>query len=40
MNKGYSYAEKIIKKENITDEEYALISENAHLLKGFNTRLD
>ena len=40
MNKGYSYSEKIIKKDNITDEEYALISENVHLLKGFNTRLD
>jgi cell division protein FtsI/penicillin-binding protein 2 len=40
MNKGYSYSEKIIKKDNISDQEYALISENAHLLNGFNTRLD
>lgn len=40
MNKGYSYAEKIIKKDNISEEEYALISENMHKLKGFNTRLD
>ncbi len=40
MNKGYSYAEKVIKKEGITDEEYALVSENIHVLKGFNTRLD
>lgn len=40
MNKGYASSEKIIKKENITDEEYALISERSHLLNGFNTRLD
>lgn len=40
MNIGYSYSEKIIKKENITDIEYALISENMHKLKGFSTRLD
>jgi penicillin-binding protein A len=40
MNKGYYYSEKIIKKVNITEEEYALVSENLHLLKGFNTRLD
>ncbi len=40
MNKGYSKSEKIIKRENITDEEYAEISENSHNLVGFNTRLD
>lgn len=40
MNKGYSNQEKIIKKSNITDEEYAIISERSHLLKGVNTRLD
>lgn len=40
MNEGYAYAEKIIKKENITDEEYATIAENVSSLKGFNTRLD
>ncbi len=40
MNEGYSYSEKIIKKEDITDEEYALISEKANDLKGVNTRLD
>ena len=40
MNEGYSYAEKTIKKEGITDEEYALISSNIHLLNGINTRLD
>ncbi|MDD2377335.1 MAG: penicillin-binding protein 2 [Bacilli bacterium] len=40
MNKGYSYDEKIIKKGNISDEEYAKTSENIDVLKGFNTRLD
>ncbi len=40
MNKGYYYSEKIIKKDNISDDEYAKISENIHNLKGFNTRLD
>ncbi len=40
MNNGYANAEKIIKKKDITDREYALISENMHLIKGFNTRLD
>lgn len=40
MNNGYANAEKTIKKDNITDTEYALISENMHLLTGFNTRLD
>ncbi|MGM9876083.1 MAG: peptidoglycan D,D-transpeptidase FtsI family protein [Bacilli bacterium] len=40
MNKGYSYAEKIIKNKNVTEEEYAYISENIDNLKGFNTKLD
>ena len=40
MNKGYSYDEKVIKDEDVTDEEYALISENIDDLKGFNTKLD
>lgn len=40
MNQGYYNAEKIIKKDNITDEEFAIISENIHELSGFNTRLD
>ncbi len=40
MNKGYYYSEKIIKKGNVSDEEYAMISENIDKLKGFNTRLD
>ncbi len=40
MNKGYSYAEKIIKNKNVTEEEYAYVSENINLLSGFNTKLD
>lgn len=40
MNTGYSYAEKIIKKKDITEEEYAKVAEHAHILKGVNTRLD
>ena len=40
MNKGYSYAEKVIKNKDVTDEEYAEISENIDTLKGFNTKLD
>ena len=40
MNKGYSYAEKVIKNVNVTEEEYAIISENIDTLKGFNTKLD
>lgn len=40
MNLGYSYSEKVIKKDNISDLEYAVISENMQKLKGFTTRLD
>ena len=40
MNNGYHYVEKIIKKDNVSDEEYVKISENLDILKGFNTRLD
>jgi len=40
MNQGYYHDEKIIKNENVTDEEYAIISENIHKYKGFNTKLD
>ena len=40
MNKGYSYSEKTIKDESVTDEEYALIASNINELKGFNVRLD
>ena len=39
MNKGYYYDEKIIKDTNVTDKEYALISEKISTLKGFNTKL-
>ena len=40
MNKGYSYAEKVIENSDVTDAEYAYISENIDNLKGFNTKLD
>jgi len=40
MNTGYSYAEKVIKSGSVTDEEYALVSENLSNLKGVNTKLD
>ena len=40
MNTGYSYDEKILKGENVSDEEYALISENLTDLKGVGTKLD
>ena len=40
MNKGYSYDDKIIKNENVTEEEYAYIAENNEIFPGFNTRLD
>ena len=40
MNKGYSYSENIIKNEDVSEEEYAYISENIDSLGGFNTKLD
>ena len=40
MNTGYSYEEKTIKDEGVTDEEYALVSENISELNGVNTKLD
>ena len=40
MNKGYTYDEKTIRTDDVTDEEYAYISENNKELEGFNTRLD
>ena len=40
MNRGYSYAEKIIKNKDVTEEEYAKISENVDSLHGFNTKID
>jgi len=39
MNKGYSYEEKIIKSENVTDEEFSYFSENNDRLRGFNTKI-
>lgn len=36
MNKGYSYDEKVIKGDNISDKEYAYIAEHASELNGFN----
>ncbi len=40
MNTGYSYEEKVIKNDDVTDEEYALVSENISTLNGINTKLD
>ena len=40
MNNGYSYDEKVIKNKNVTEKEYALISEKSSELNGFNTKLD
>lgn len=40
MNTGYSYEEKVIKNDDVSDEEYALVSENISTLKGINTKLD
>jgi len=40
MNVGYSYAEKVIKNEDVSDREYALVSENISKLNGINTKLD
>ena len=39
MNRGYTYEEKII-KSNVSDKEFAFVSENNSLLDGFNTKLD
>lgn len=39
MNKGYYFDEKIIKDSDVTDREYALISEKINTLRGFNTKL-
>lgn len=40
MNNGYSYDEKVIKNKDVTEKEYALISEKSSELNGFNTKLD
>lgn len=39
MNKGYLYEEKIIKSD-VTEEEYAYVSEHNEELVGFNTKMD
>lgn len=39
MNRGYAYEEKTIKSD-VTDQEYAYVSENNDLLDGFNTKID
>ena len=39
MNKGYQYEEKIIKSD-VTEEEYAYVSEHNEELTGFNTKMD
>lgn len=40
MNLGYSYSEKVIKKDLVTDSEYAIIAENKSIIPGFDVRLD
>ena len=40
MNKGYSYAEKTIKNEGVTDEEFARVAEALDDLPGIDTKLD
>ena len=40
MNKGYSYQDKIIKDENVTDKEYVFFSKQDKNYKGFNTKLE
>ncbi len=40
MNKGYYYDDKIIKKENVSNFEYAYIAENSETLSGFNVKED
>ena len=39
MNKGYFYDQKIIKKDKVTDKEYAYFSENTSSLAGFSTSI-
>ncbi len=40
MNSGYSYNDKIIKNEGVTDLEYALVGENVDKLNGIDVKLD
>lgn len=39
MNKGYSYSEKVIKEDQVTDLEYAIINEREAELSGVTTEL-
>ncbi|MBP5678268.1 MAG: penicillin-binding protein 2 [Bacilli bacterium] len=39
MNRGYTYEEKII-KSNVTEKEFAYVSEHNEELTGFNTKID
>lgn len=40
MDNGYSYMDKIIKDQDVTDYEYAVVAENLEKLKGFGIKLD
>lgn len=40
MNKGYTYDEKTIRTDDVSEEEYAYIAENNQTLGGFNVKLD
>ena len=40
MNNGYSYQNKIIKSDNVSDYEYAIIAENLDKISGVNIKLD
>lgn len=40
MNKGYTYDEKTIRTDDVSEEEYAYIAENNQSLGGFNVKLD
>ena len=39
MNQGYSYEEKILKNEGVTDEEFSYFSENLDSYRGVNTKV-
>ncbi len=40
MNDGYSFSQKNIKSENVTENEYAIIAENLNSLPGVGVKLD
>ncbi len=40
MNVGYSFSDKVIKDNDISEQEYAIISEKIDHLNGFDTRLE